>query len=97
MGMQVWTDGTFKVYRVKRGYVLHNSKLPFESGHTHLRNPEICKKIARDVAKNKIPRVGSIRLLVSAMRVSDNPEYIAEIQEVIDKKIEKKKLKGVGR
>lgn len=87
----VWCSGKMQVYAIGNGYILHNASRPFAEAHTHLRTLEQCKMIAEKVRRNEVPHTGSIYLLISALRVSTDPDYQEEIKRIIERKKHKQK------
>lgn len=66
-------NGTFIVYNPTN----------FEK-HTHIQKLEIAYVVKRNVERNLLPKINSIWLLESHIRVSDDESYIAIIQAKID-------------
>ena len=92
------TEGAKKVYSkkqyiilaVKKGYVIYNTELPFEIGHTHVKGFEMCKVIIDNVIKKRRPKTQNIYLLTSHIRISTDDKY----KQIIEELIQAKKSKG---
>ena len=53
----------------------------------------MCKVVIDNLIKKKIPRTDNIYILTSHIRVSNDKEYIKEIEQMIRKKKSKEKLR----
>lgn len=95
------TDGAKKVYSrkeyiilaVKKGYLVYNTLKPFEKSHTHLRSFNMSKTIIENCIMKKTPKTNNLYLLESHIRVSDDDKYKQMIEELIEAKKSKDKLK----
>lgn len=95
------TDGAKKVYSrkeyiilaVKKGYVVYNTTRSFEKSHTHLRSFSMAKTIIDNCITKKTPKTNNLYLLESHVRVSNDAKYIRMIEELIEAKRNKDKLK----
>lgn len=97
MGKQIYQEGPFKVYQAGHNYIVHNSKYGFEKAHTHVRNFNTARRIIYCSKKKIIPRTFSEYLLLSLVRVTDDPVYADHIEDLIAVRRQKgKKLKYVN-
>lgn len=95
------TDGAKKVYSrkeyiilaVKKGYVVYNTTGPFEKSHTHLRSFSMAKTVIDNCIRKKMPKTRNLYLLSSHIRISTDDKYINMIEELIEVKESKDKLK----
>ena len=95
------TDGAKRVYSrkeyiilaVKKGYVVYNTTMPFEKSHTHLRSFSMAKTIIDNCIMKKTPKTNNLYLLESHIRISNDAKYIRMIEELIEVKESKDKLK----
>lgn len=95
------TDGAKRVYSrkeyiilaVKKGYVVYNTTMPFEKSHTHLRSFSMAKTIIDNCIMKKTPKTNNLYLLESHIRISNDAKYINMIEELIEVKESKDKLK----
>jgi len=88
MSMEIASFGRIKVYKCKSGYIIHNTEYPFntreEKWHTHINKKGMALIIAKNVYECLTPKTRNYYLLISHIRLSDNEEYIAKIQHLID-------------
>lgn len=93
------TAGAEKIYerreyiilRVKKGYVVYNTKKRFENGHTHLQSFEMSKTIIDNCIKKKRPKTNSLYLLESHIRVTNDSKYKKILEEILDSKQDRTK------
>ena len=65
-------------------YVVHNMRLPFEIGHTHIRTyKQACYLVDCELNK-KIPQRVNKYFLVSLIRITKDEKYKQQIQNKID-------------
>lgn len=85
---RVYENDKFVVLKVKSkgkvGYIVYNTKKPFESGHTHLKSFGMAKVIINNVINKKNPKTNNMYLLESHIRLSNNEKYISYIKHLID-------------
>lgn len=94
-------DGAKKVYSrkeyiilaVKKGYIICNTTMPFDKSHTHLRSFSMAKTIIDNCIMKKTPKTNNLYLLESHIRISNDAKYIRMIEELIEVKESKDKLK----
>jgi hypothetical protein len=95
------SDGAKKVYSrkeyiilaVKKGYIICNTTMPFDKSHTHLRSFSMAKTIIDNCIMKKTPKTNNLYLLESHIRISNDTKYINLIEELIEAKRDKDKLK----
>lgn len=95
------TDGAKKVYErkeyiilaVKKGYVVYNTEKPFIKGHSHIYGFNVAKTVIDNCIRKKMPKTRNLYLLTSHARVSNDEKYIRLVQELIEAKSDKRKLK----
>ena len=93
------TAGAEKIYerkeyiilKVKRGYIVYNTKKSFEDGHTHLQSFEMSKTIIDNSIKKKRPKTNNIYLIESHIRVTNDSKYKQVLEELIEAKKDKTK------
>ena len=93
------TAGAEKIYerkeyiilKVKRGYIVYNTKKEFEHGHTHLQSFEMSKTIIDNSIKKKRPKTNNIYLIESHIRVTNDSKYKQVLEELIEAKKNKTK------
>lgn len=98
MGMQVYQEGTFKIYRAGHNYIVHNAQFDFKEKHSHVHSFHQGKKLIHCVKKKTIPRSFNFYLLTSLIRISGDEAYIQKVQSLIDVRKQKgKKLSYCNR
>lgn len=81
-----------KVHSGKKiGYIVYNTNKEWENGHTHLDSFDMAKTIISNVMKHKKPKTSNMYLIKSHIRLSNDPEYIKFIEELIEVKKSKNK------
>lgn len=84
MGMQVYQEDYFKVYRAGHQYIVHNSRFDFKEKHSHIRNLKTAKQVIYYVKNHIIPRKLSSYLMQSLIRVSGDEHYIKDLEQLIE-------------
>ena len=78
-------------------YILINKRKGFDNGHTHIDNFNTAKWIMNLYMNRKLPHdLGSVYLLQSLVRISDDVEYTRKVTELLEAKINKKKREYVN-
>lgn len=93
------TAGAEKIYerkeyiilKVKKGYIVYNTKKVFENGHTHLQSFEMSKTIIDNSIRKKRPKTNNIYLIESHIRVTNDSKYKQTLEELIEAKKDKTK------
>lgn len=81
-----------KVHSGKKiGYIAYNTNKEWKDGHTHLDSFDMAKTIISNVMKQKKPKTSNMYLIKSHIRLSNDPEYIKFIEELIETKKSKSK------
>ena len=78
-------DG-YIILRVKRGYIVYNTRKRFENGHTHIQSFEMAKTIIDNNIRKKRPKTNSIYLIESHIRVTNDSKYKKMLQELLASK-----------
>lgn len=74
----------------KSAYILYNKHKDFKDGHTHLNNYNTAMWLMKLFSSRKLPHdLGSLYLLQSLKRISDDDNYTRKVQELIDSKSNK--------
>lgn len=95
----VKTYGASKIYqkkeyiilKVKKGYIVYNTKKEFENGHTHLQSFEMSKTVIDNSINKKRPKTNNLYLLKSHIRVTNDSKYKKLLEEILDAKTNKSK------
>lgn len=93
------TAGAEKIYeregyiilRVKRGYIVYNTKKNFKNGHTHIQSFDMAKTIIDNNIRKKRPKTNSIYLIESHIRVTNDSKYKKMLQELLASKEDRTK------
>jgi hypothetical protein len=74
----------FIIFSVRNGFIVYNTKKEFKEGHTHLNNFKACKNAIYFVLNRKIPKDKSKYYLNSLKRISNDKNYIYEIDKILE-------------
>lgn len=93
------SDGASKIYqkkeyiilKVKRGYIVYNTKKEFDCGHTHLHSFEMSKTIIDNSINKKRPKTTNLYLLQSHIRVTNDSKYKRLLEEILKAKVNRSK------
>nr|WP_295733789.1 hypothetical protein [uncultured Intestinibacter sp.] len=93
------TAGAEKIYeregyiilRVKRGYIVYNTKKNFKNGHTHIQSFDMAKTIIYNNIRKKRPKTNSIYLIESHIRVTNDSKYKKMLEELLASKEDRTK------
>ena len=93
------TAGAEKIYeregyiilRVKRGYIVYNTKKNFKNGHTNIKSFDIAKTIIDNNIRKKRPKTNSIYLIESHIRVTNDSKYKKMLEELLASKEDRTK------
>ena len=83
-------DG-FLILRVKKGYIVYNTKKTFENGHTHLQSFEMSKTIIDNSIRKKRPKTNNTYLIESHIRITKDSKYKQLLEELLEAKKDKTK------
>ncbi|MDF2840603.1 MAG: hypothetical protein K0Q99_1375 [Clostridia bacterium] len=83
MGMQVYQNTHYKVYKSVDGFVIHNIYKGFENGHTHVQKYDTCMVLIKLLVNKKAPRSKSRYFLESLLRLCDDESYRQKIQQIL--------------
>ena len=86
---KIYERREYIILRVKKGYVVYNTKKRFESGHTHLQSFEMSKTLIDNCIRKKRPKTNSLYLLESHIRVTNDSKYKQVLEEILDAKRER--------
>ena len=93
------TAGAEKIYeregyiilRVKRGYIVYNTKKNFKNGHTHIQSFDMAKTIIDNNIRKKRPKTNSIYPIESHIRVTNDSKYKKMLEELLASKEDRTK------
>lgn len=94
---KVYENQEYIILKVKSkgkiGFIIHNTKKDFKHGHSHLNSRKVAETIISNVMHKKRPKTDNTYLLESHIRISDDDNYIRLIEELIEAKKSKSKVK----
>ena len=70
----------FNIYSAGNRFIVHNTRMEFSKGHTHIRNFSTAKFIIELSLHKSIPKHLSNYLLISLIRINDDIEYINKLK-----------------
>lgn len=84
---RIYRKANYNIYAFSDGgYIVHNMNLPFEKGHTHIRNYHTAKFLIDLSYHRSIPNKRLNKyLLESLIRISDSKEYKNKIYRILSK------------
>lgn len=88
--MVVYRMQHFNIYRAGTGHIVHNTKLEFEKGHTHIKSFNCAKQLIYNAYYRKRPKTHNMYLLESHKRISDDKKYVEMIDELMVRRRERK-------
>ena len=94
---KIYEKREYIILKVKRGYIVYNKNKEFEKGHTHLKSYSMAKIIINNCIYKKMPKTDNIYLIQSHIRVSTDKDYRKLLEELLEAKKSKDKLKYVNR
>ncbi|MDU4862946.1 MAG: hypothetical protein E6356_14795 [Terrisporobacter othiniensis] len=88
---KVYERKEYIILKVKKGYIVYNTKKVFENGHTHLQSFEMSKTIIDNSIRKKRPKTNNIYLIESHIRVTNDSKYKQTLEELVEAKKDKTK------
>lgn len=88
---KVYERKEYIILKVKKGYIVYNTKKSFENGHTHLQSFQMSKTIIDNNIRKKRPKTNNIYLIESHIRVTEDNKYKQILEELLDAKRDKTK------
>ncbi|HBF0312723.1 hypothetical protein KWW45_11325 [Clostridioides difficile] len=81
---KIYERKEYIIIKVRNGYIVYNTNKIFEEGHTHLKCYNAAKTAIDLAIKKKIPRSHSLYFLTSLIRISNDINYIKNINTIIN-------------
>lgn len=88
---KIYEKNEYIILKVKKGYIVYNTKKEFENGHTHIQSFEMSKTIIDNNIRKKRPKTNNIYLIESHIRVTNDKKYKQVLEELIVAKKNKTK------
>lgn len=82
--MVVYNLKHFNIYKAGDGHIVHNTKLDFDKGHTHIKSFNCAKQLIHNMLYKKRPKTRNLYILESHKRVSDDSKYTDLIDQLIE-------------
>lgn len=83
MGMQIYQNTNYKVYKYANGFIVHNTFKGFQDGHTHVQSYTTCMILIKLLLHKRLPKSRSKYFLESLLRLCDDENYRAQIQQLL--------------
>lgn len=83
--MTLWF-GEYRVFPFKHGWIVHNTKKPFERGHTHMVEKAGAIGLVRNLQKQKVPKRADDYYLESLIRLTKDEGYGARVGEELTRR-----------
>ena len=88
---KIYERKEYIILRVKKGYIVYNTKKTFENGHTHLQSFEMSKTIIDNSIRKKRPKTNNTYLIESHIRITKDSKYKQLLEELLEAKKDKTK------
>lgn len=79
---KIYQRKEYAIYKVKRGYIIHNTKKKFEEGHTHVYNYNKAKSLIDLAVRRKLPNTPKKWEIECLLRILTDDDYISELKEI---------------
>ena len=83
MSRKIYQRKEYSIYRVRYGFIVHNTKKRFREGHTHVYNFHKAKSLIDLAINMKVPQKADKWEIESLVRISKNVEYIEKLKKEI--------------
>lgn len=83
MSIQIYRNNNFKIYKVGKEFIIHNTNKKFEEGHTHVHKYNVCLTMINLIMHKKIPKNHDKYFIESIIRLSDDKKYINKLKKII--------------
>lgn len=88
---KIYERKEYIILRVKKGYIVYNTKKDFENGHTHLQSFEMSRTLIDNSIRKKRPKTNNTYLIESHIRVTKDVKYKQILEEMLESKKNKTK------
>lgn len=79
---KVYQRKEYAIYQVRNGYVVHNTKMKFEKGHTHVRSFSKAKSFIDLCVRKKLPSRPIAWEVGCLIRIANDVEFIEKLKEI---------------
>lgn len=73
----------YSIYKVRQGYIVHNTNKEFSKGHTHVQSFNKAKSIVDLCVRKKLPNTPRRWEIESLMRVTNNNTYGNKLRDLL--------------
>lgn len=81
---KIYERKEYAIYKVKRGYIVHNTNKQFEDGHTHIYNYNKAKSIIDLAVRKKMPNTPKKWEIECLLRIITDKDYIKKLKELLE-------------
>lgn len=81
--VRIYKKKEYNIYSDKNGFIIHNTKKEFSTGHTHINNYKTATFLIDLSIHENIPKHLSKYLLESLARITENKTYKEKIRKII--------------
>lgn len=90
----LYAEDGYIIFRSGTGYIVHNTRKEFSTGHSHLRGFKPCKDAIFFVRNRKIPKRTNFYYLRTLQRLSEDDKYVEQIEQLIGTRKQKGRKQG---
>lgn len=83
-GKKIFQRKEYSIYRVRDGYIVHNTNKEFKRGHTHVRSFNKAKSIVDLCVRKKLPDTPRAWEIESLMRITNNNTYRNKLRDLLE-------------
>lgn len=80
---KIYERKEYAIYKVKRGYIVHNTNKPFEDGHTHIYNYNKAKSIIDLAVRKKMPNTPRQWEIECLLRIVKDEKYKKKLRSLL--------------
>lgn len=79
---KIYQRKEYTIYQVRNGYVVHNTKMKFEKGHTHVKSFSKAKSLIDLCVRKKMPNRPVKWEIDCLIRIANDTEYIEKLKKL---------------
>ena len=80
---KIYERKEYAIYKVKHGYIVHNTKKNFEEGHTHIHNYNKAKSIIDLAVRKKTPNTPRQWEIECLLRIVKDEKYKKKLRSLL--------------
>ena len=81
---KIYQRKEFTIYKVKKGYIIHNTKKKFKDGHTHIRTFCKAKSLIDLAVRKKLPNTPKDWEIESLIRIVKDEDYKEKLRSLLE-------------